>query len=140
MKAIPKLLNSQLDFDRALIIADPWIGKTLSQEKIWEMRTTPPPKELINKTIGLIRKGSGLIVGEGRLYQPFTEKIETVKEFMLNRLKHRIPFDSLNWDRWPFPWGIDQVIEYSKPIPYKHPQGAVIWVKITDEVLKGDPP
>jgi len=50
-----------MDFDRALIIDEPWISKILSGEKTLEMRSRHTK---IRGRIGLIRKGSGLIVGD----------------------------------------------------------------------------
>src|SRR5674476_1110094 len=44
----------------ALIVAEPWISKILSGEKTWEMRSRATT---VRGRIGLIRKGSGLIVG-----------------------------------------------------------------------------
>ena len=43
-----------------LIIREPWIGYILSGAKTWEMRTTPT---LRRERIGLIRKGTGLVIG-----------------------------------------------------------------------------
>jgi hypothetical protein len=45
---------------RALVIAAPYIDYILSGAKTWEMRTRPTR---VRETIGLIRKGSGQIVG-----------------------------------------------------------------------------
>src|SRR5947209_18338036 len=45
---------------KALIIREPWIGHILSGAKTWEMRTS---KTSLRGRIGLIRKGSGVVVG-----------------------------------------------------------------------------
>jgi ASCH domain len=45
---------------KALIIRDPWIGLILTGRKTWELRASPTK---IRGRIGLIRKGSGWIVG-----------------------------------------------------------------------------
>lgn len=48
----------------ALIIREPWIGLILDGRKTWEMRSHATTKRGV---IGLIRQGSGLIVGTARI-------------------------------------------------------------------------
>tara|TARA_B110000503_G_C7022230_1_gene360305 strand:- start:196 stop:447 length:252 start_codon:yes stop_codon:yes gene_type:complete len=45
---------------KALVIDEPWISKILGGEKIWEMRSS---KAGLRGPFGLIRKGSGKVVG-----------------------------------------------------------------------------
>jgi len=111
--------------DLALIIDEPWISEILAVRKIWEMRSRPTQ---IRGRIRLIRKGSGLIVGEARLYD--SKPKLSPDEFARNYLKHRIPFDMSIYEKWPYPWAMDHAVAYDEPIPYNHPQGAVVWVKI----------
>lgn len=33
-------------------------------------------------------------------------------------------------NKWCYAWELSNVIKYKKPIPYCHPRGAVIWVKL----------
>lgn len=49
---------------KGLIIDEPWIGKILRGEKVWEMRTTATA---VRGRIALIRKGSGTVVGTANL-------------------------------------------------------------------------
>lgn len=32
--------------------------------------------------------------------------------------------------KWCYAWELSNIIKYKKPIPYCHPRGAVIWVKL----------
>ena len=112
------------DFDRALIIDEPHLGRILSGDKIWEMRSMPTN---IRGRIGFIRKVSGLIIGSAELYEcglPLSElnALRTVVYHMVADL------DKIK--KWKYPWMLKNVIKFDEPIPYKHPQGAVIWVKV----------
>jgi hypothetical protein len=52
--------------------------------------------------------------------------------FMKTRKYHGMDADeaTLVVDKWDVPWQLSNVKKYEKPIPYKHPQGAVIWVNL----------
>ena len=109
--------------DRALIIKKPWIDLILSGEKTWEMRSR---KTHLTGWIGLIEQGTGLIVGKAFLTGSF--EIDEL-EFAENYSKHRINDDVL-LRRYSWAWTLDQAQRLEIPIHYKHPSGAVIWVKI----------
>lgn len=49
---------------KTLIIAEPWIGRILAGDKVWEMRATYTS---VRGDIALIRKGSGQVVAAARL-------------------------------------------------------------------------
>ena len=111
--------------DRALIIRKPHIDKILSGEKTWEMRSTATK---VTGRIGLIEAGSGLIVGEAVLERtgiPLTNYV-TAKA---TKLFHCVD-DLSKLEKWRYPWVLSDAKRYEKPIPYNHPKGAVIWVKI----------
>jgi hypothetical protein len=109
--------------DRALIIDEPWISKILSGKKRFEMRSRHTN---IRGRIGLIKKGSGLIVGEAYL-----ENSVKLKQPFMYKEAHRIDYDkNPELYKYNIAWLLHDVKKYAKPIPYDHPQGAVIWVKI----------
>jgi len=115
-----------MNYDRALIIADPWIDKILNLEKPLEMRSTHTK---IRGRIGLIRKGSGLIVGDAWL----DDSIDLGKNNLLEVFEdyHCINYrENPELRKYRFAWKLEKVNKYYHPIPYKHPQGAVIWVKL----------
>lgn len=114
---------------RGLIIAEPWITKILSGEKTWEIRGTGTK---VRERIGLIRKGSGQIVGTAILtgvVGPLTE--QALRESFE---KHRIPLERIESvvGRYatPYAWVLEDVQLLDPPVPYRHPSGAVIWVTL----------
>ena len=117
-------MSNKMMLDRALIIAKPWIDLILSGEKIWEMRAHPTD---IRGKVGLIEKGTGMIVGEvdivgcGRPLSgdelPITMDCHKVTDWKL-------------LETWRYPWFLENPLRYSTPISYNHPKGAVIWVRL----------
>ena len=108
----------------ALIIKKPWIDYILSGEKIWEVRGS---KTKIRGKIELIQSGSGLIVGSCEIVDC---KELTLEEFKKSIQKHCISkTDELPYKK-TYAWVIDKAKRYDKPKPYKHPNGAIIWVKV----------
>ena len=76
----------------------------------------------------IIQSGSGKIVGDAFLTH--TVKIRDEEHFKILRHMHHIPgrMEDLKYKNvWG--WNLVSVYRYEKPIPYTHPQGAVIWVK-----------
>lgn len=111
---------------RALIVRKPWIDKILSGEKTWEMRSKPTN---IRGRIGLIEQGTGLIVGECELVRSG----ESINNFNHGYGQHLHKINDLSLlEKWHYPWVLSDVKKYEKPIPYTHPKGAVVWVKIND--------
>jgi len=110
--------------NRGLIIRQPHIGKILDGIKTWEMRST---NTKIRGLIGLIEAGSGLIVGEAEIYKTYTYL--TIAHLEHNRDKHQCDDISM-LKKWRCAWVLKNAKRYDEPKPYKHPKGAVIWVKI----------
>lgn len=114
---------------KSLIIDEPWIDLILSGNKIWEMRSQPCR---IRGKIGLIRKGSGMIVGTADLIDdkgPLSRD-----ELVENRALHAITQERLPdeaWmEKWNYAWVLANVQRLATPQPYRHPSGAVIWVNV----------
>lgn len=117
----------RLGLDRALVIRQPHIGHILDGMKTWEMRSKPTK---IRGRIGLIEAGSGLIVGECEIDRMQSAPKSYRARFM-TRCYHRIPEDRYSvMDKWCWAWVLSNVLRYDDPIPYDHPQGAVIWVSL----------
>lgn len=114
------------DLDRALIVRQPWIDLILSGQKTWEMRSQ---KTNVRGRIGLIEQGTGLIVGECHL----DDVAEPVDNFNPGWGYHLHKVDNFALlEKWRFPWVLSGAVRYEKPIPYQHPKGAVIWVKLNN--------
>jgi ASCH domain len=118
-----------MNITHALIIREPWITLLLEGKKTWEMRSRLTK---IRGFIGLIHAGSGLIVGVGRL-------VECLERLNDERMRqnidfHRIPEKDLIAAcsaGWTIPWVMEKIQAFKKPVPYTHPKGAVIWIKLT---------
>lgn len=107
-----------------LIIKEKWLRLILSGLKSWEIRGSRTNKR---GTIYLIQSGSSHIMGQVDI----VDCIELTKErYEENRGKHCIGagWESLPYSV-PYAWVLENYVQYQKPIPYNHPQGAVIWVK-----------
>jgi hypothetical protein len=115
---------------KGLIIDTPHIDRILAGEKIWEMRSS---QTKVRGTIALIRKGSGQIVGLADLMDslgPFTPD-----QMLENQLKHRISNERLadpKVAKWNNAWVMSNVARLTRPVPYRHPSGAVIWVNLEE--------
>jgi len=109
---------------KGLIIKKFWLDKIFDEGKVWEMRST---KTKIRGKIKLIQSGSGLIVGEAELID--------CRELPQNNQSDTIEFHKVEdlelLNKWRFAWILSIAKRYDKPIPYNHPQGAVIWVNLT---------
>lgn len=119
----PTIVSNNLDYDKALIVNKHWLDKIFNEGKDWEMRTR---RTSMRGKIGLIEKSTGMIVGETIIYgcskSPISKDIK-----LINR--HKIEDLSL-LDKWRFAWYLRGSKRYKEPIPYNHPKGAVIWVKV----------
>lgn len=109
--------------EKGLIIRKVWLDKILDEGKTWEMRTT---KTKVKGKIGLIESGTGLIVGEANLIGCSHIPIMPNDKYFN---KHKVK-DTELLKKWKYPWILSDAKRYDKPIPYKHKQGAVIWVKL----------
>ncbi len=116
-----------MDFDRALIIRKRWLDLILSGRKTWEMRTR---HTTVRGRIGLIEAGSGLVVGTANLTDslgPFSGE-----ELRRHFAKHRLAFEMAGRavQKWNHAWALEGARRLETPIPYTHPKGAVIWVRL----------
>jgi hypothetical protein len=112
---------------RGLIIRSPWIEKILAGQKTWEIRGS---RTKIRERIGLIRGGSGLVVGTCDL----TEVVGplSLKELKANARKIGLQPSDLNERPYKttYAWVMRNPKKFKKPKPYRHPSGAVIWVNL----------
>lgn len=108
---------------RALIVKKEWLDKIFDEGKVWEMRTT---RTTIRGKIGLIESGSGMIVGEVELIGCSPKPIPPDRSLIVY---HKVE-DMELIKKWKYAWYLNKAKRYDKPIPYAHPKGAVIWVKL----------
>jgi hypothetical protein len=117
---------------RGLIIADPWIDHILNGRKDWEMRSQATS---VRGWFGLIRKGSGAVVGLARLVD--CGKALNQAEMIENFDHHRIPVDMIRRGevaKWVVPWKLADITPLAHSVPYEHKAGAVTWVTLSPEV------
>lgn len=116
---------------RALIICEPHITNILRGRKTWEIRCS---NCRIRERIGLIRSGSGLIVGKVDITNsrgPLSDD-----EFRANYSKHLVPpdnFDDLRRRckrRRIHAWVLANPRWLPEPVPYEHRKGMRIWVRV----------
>jgi hypothetical protein len=113
---------------RALVIRSPWIDLILEGKKTWEMRTKATK---IRGRIALIKAKSGLVYGTAELAESLPPL--DLAEMREKQEFHAIPDAEVvaaHMAGWTTPWVLRGVQPFPKPIPYKHPKGAVTWVDL----------
>lgn len=117
---------------KGLVIDAPWISLILSGQKDWEMRSTGTSHR---GWFGLIWKGMGSVYGVARLAGaggPMSPQ-EMIEAFE----HHRIPEEMIRSGavaKWNRPWFLADVVRLPSPVRYKHPNGAVTWVELSESV------
>ena len=110
---------------KGLIIKEKWLNKIFSGDKTWEIRSS---NTNIRGKIYLIQSGTKHIFGECDIID---SKKLTLLDYQNNKDKHCILKGLENFPyKNTYAWIISNAKKYEKPIPYKHPMGAVIWVNI----------
>jgi hypothetical protein len=118
---------------KALVIDEPWVSKILNGEKDWEMRST---NAHFRGRFGLIRKGSGLVVGVATLSDvsgPYSND-----DIAFHAEHHRVGPDLyLQSDyKWRMAWHLEDVRKLAQPVRYQHKNGAVTWVELDDDAVE----
>ena len=109
---------------KALVIKKPWIDLILDGLKTWEIRGS---RTKVRGTIELIQSGSGLVIGTAEIVDCIELSIDLYKSSFD---KHQInEVGNLPYKK-TYAWVMKNPHRYAKPRPYKHPQGAVIWVNL----------
>jgi hypothetical protein len=127
--------KAKVTVGRGLVIQQPWVGMIADGKKSWEMRTR---RTRLRGWIGLIEQGTGQIIGVA--YLQASPPALRRREHHLHYRKHRVTPDSSKKSysgKYLFPWVLQKAIRLPKPMKYRHPNGAVTWVKFSDEVSRG---
>ena len=111
-----------------LIIRSPWIELILNGKKTWEIRGHSTK---IRGKIALIRGGSGLVVGTCEMTGAIGPL--TLGELRKNAAKAGFKKDEVRNlpYKTTYAWVVRRVRKFNHPRRYKHPSGAVIWVRLT---------
>jgi ASCH domain len=112
---------------RALLIRHPHIDKILARKKTWEIRGS---RTSLRGRVGLIASGSGKVIGVCDLVNCVGPL--TAAEFRKNATKAgmRPSEATLGYYRQTFAWVVKNARTLERPVPYRHPPGAIIWVKL----------
>ena len=115
---------------KALIIDEPWVSLIVSGEKTWEMRSR---NTQVRGCIALIRKGSKTIVGVADLVGTVPKLSQSDLKASVSR--HRVAANEIGEDfKHSTAWRLERARPLRKPVPYRHPAGAVIWVNLDPAV------
>jgi hypothetical protein len=119
-------------FERAIIIDEPWFSMILAGAKVWEMRSRPTK---IRGPVGLIRKGSGAVVGAAKLVGSLPPL--SYSDFAAQECRHGIPpsqHEEMFARGHRAPWVVEDARPLRRPVPYRHLSGQQIWVRLHAEV------
>jgi len=119
--------------ERGLLIRQPWIGHILRGEKTWELRSRPTQ---VRGPVGLIQSGSGSVVGVANLVEvrgPLTphDLQEAIRRGQITGAE----MDVLSYPK-TYAWVLEGARPVRSPVPYPHPQGAIIWVRLEPGVQR----
>jgi hypothetical protein len=123
--------------DRLLVVAQPWADLLVEGDKTWELRTTSTK---VRGPVGIAAKGTGTVVGAVDLvdvHGPFSRTEIAPFEHL-----HRVPASSVSTYGGPkglYAWEMANAVRFETPVPYTHPQGAVIWVRLDPPVVTERP-
>lgn len=104
---------------RGLIVQKQYLDRIFDDGKIWEMSYKGTA---LRERIWLIESGSGKIAGETNIIGSLPELKKA--DFKKTERFHQV-YDHSLLEKWKYPWALNGSVRYDKPIPYKHPQGAV---------------
>lgn len=130
-----------------LIIRQPWIGQILNGSKTWEIRGSNTNKRgriaLIQSRSGPKDNNSGKIIGtcdlvdvKGPLNVEQLTSPENVKKQYFTEMQRQLLVKNGSPYKKTYAYVLKNPKAFSNPIPYKHPCGAVIWVKLGEEIQK----
>lgn len=119
---------------KGIVIKQPWIDLIFDGKKTWEIRSKTAK---IRGKIALIQSGSGLVIGTVELAD---SKELSFEEYQRSGAFHAIEDTSIIKYKKIHAWVLQNAVRFETPIPYTHPQGAVIWVNLVDFRIPSDSP
>lgn len=116
---------------KALIIKKPWIDLILAGRKTIEIRGS---KTNIRGQIALIESGTGQVIGTCCI----EDSINLLNHGNISEIVTKSCVDEktlMEFYKKPNGWVISNAKRLDKPVKYKHPMGAIIWVALEDSVI-----
>lgn len=118
---------------RGLVIRQPFVDWILDGKKTWEIRGSATK---VQGRIALIAAGTGTIVGMCDLVDvrgPLTLADLKTNAKRLNETASEIK-GPLYYGAHTYAWVLSSARRLPDPIAYRHPSGAVIWVKLNLDI------
>lgn len=109
----------------ALVLKEPWATLVVNGKKTIEIRTMTTNK--IGKEIYIAKAGTKTLIGKVTITDC---RRLTPEEFQNLAPQHLALHYSFPPGKKIYGWYLKNAHRFPQPIPYKHPQGAQIWVKI----------
>lgn len=110
---------------KAFIVKEHWGNLILDGLKPWEIRGIGTK---IRGRVGVIFSGTGMIHGSVEITG---SSLLLKSDFDIYREYHHITGDFVDLPyEEPHIWHLKNPTRFAEPIPYRHPQGAVIWVNL----------
>jgi hypothetical protein len=113
--------------ERALIVHKPWANMIVSGEKKWELRSR---RRKIRDRVGIIEAGSAEIIGAATLVDCIDVASSQVGSLSRWFGLHRVPTEKLSRYLIRYAWCFEDAEIFKPGIPYHHPKGAQVWVKL----------
>jgi hypothetical protein len=115
-----------------LIIQPEFLALILSGRKDWELRGRLTH---IRGKIGLIESGSGLVVGRAILSDALGPLSLRTLRANSRHLGYK-PKQVIKPYSKTFAWVLSDAKRLVRPVKYRHPQGAIIWVRLSSSVSR----
>jgi predicted kinase len=134
-KYLSQRVNEQQEKNvmRALLIRSPHIEKILDGKKIWEIRGS---RTDVREQVGLVRSGSGTIIGVCDVVDCIPILTDEQSRRNARKAGSKPSEVSLGYYKNTFAWVLANPQYLKAPVPYKHPTGAIIWVKLDAQAEK----
>jgi len=123
-------LRREQGITRGLLVLKEPLDKILAGTKTWEIRGKATTRR---GPIALIESKSGHVVGTCQI-------VDVVGPLSLTELRRSASRTGFRPSQLPYPttyaWVVRDAQRLAEPIPYRHPSGAVIWVKLETSVVR----
>lgn len=117
---------------KGLIVKSPYIDDILKGLKTWELRGAPTK---LRETIILIKSGTGHALGTVDIIGCKEISLEEYNNWAYRIINNKIKVDELPYKK-TYAYLLSNPILFVEPKPYKHPNGAIIWVNLPDDFLE----
>ena len=116
---------------RGLIVKAPWVKALAEGRKRWELRNRPSD---VRGPVAILEGGTCQVVG----VMEIVDCIGPLDAKALRLAARRgliLPEEIHDADQVPqYAWVVGSAHALEDPLPYRHPRGAVVWVKLDEEL------